>query len=117
MTSRTWRIRGGTNALAVRVDASQFEGWFYEGAGIYRHVWLVKTGPLAVAPDGTFVYSQFKNNVPQGPAKIQIETQLGNSQKTNAEARGEMRDSRPGRRSVARTAKNRASSTRGRRSS
>jgi len=23
------------------------EGWFYEGAGIYRHVWLVKTAPLA----------------------------------------------------------------------
>jgi beta-galactosidase len=27
---------GGTNVLAVRVDASEFEGWFYEGAGIYR---------------------------------------------------------------------------------
>ena len=33
---------GGKNVLAVRVDASQFEGWFYEGAGIYRHVWLEK---------------------------------------------------------------------------
>jgi hypothetical protein len=31
---------GGTNVLVVRVDASRFEGWFYEGAGIYRHVWL-----------------------------------------------------------------------------
>jgi beta-galactosidase len=78
---------GGTNALAVRVDASQFEGWFYEGAGIYRHVWLVKTSPLAIAPDGTFVYSEFKDNLPKGPAKIQIETELGNSQKTNLEAR------------------------------
>ena len=29
---------GGRNVVAVRVDASQFEGWFYEGAGIYRHV-------------------------------------------------------------------------------
>ncbi len=28
------------NVLVVRVDASQYEGWFYEGAGIYRHVWL-----------------------------------------------------------------------------
>ncbi len=78
---------GGTNVLAVRVDASQFEGWFYEGAGIYRHVWLVKTGPLAIAPDGTFVYSQFKNNVPSGGAKIQIETELGNWLHTKADAK------------------------------
>ena len=34
---------GGRNVVAVRVDASKFEGWFYEGAGIYRHVWLEKT--------------------------------------------------------------------------
>ena len=46
---------GGTNVLAVRVDASAFEGWWYEGAGIYRHVWLVKTDPLAVEHWGTFV--------------------------------------------------------------
>ena len=34
---------GQKNVLAVRVDASQYEGWFYEGAGIYRHIWLWKT--------------------------------------------------------------------------
>jgi beta-galactosidase len=77
---------GGRNTVAVRVDASQFEGWFYEGAGIYRHVWLVKTAPLAVAPDGTFVYSRFKNNVPQGPAEINIETRLANFKTNSADA-------------------------------
>lgn len=46
---------GGRNVVAVRVDASQEEGWFYEGAGIYRHAWLTKTAPLHVAPNGTFV--------------------------------------------------------------
>ena len=46
---------GGKNVLTVRADASQYEGWFYEGAGIYRHVWLVKTSPLHVARHGTFV--------------------------------------------------------------
>ncbi|MGC2164028.1 MAG: beta-galactosidase GalA, partial [Silvibacterium sp.] len=69
---------GGRNTIAVRVDASKFEGWFYEGAGIYRHIWLVKTAPVAVAPDGVFVYSRFKNNVPQGPAEINIETRVAN---------------------------------------
>jgi beta-galactosidase len=37
---------GGRNILVVRVDATSGEGWFYEGAGIYRHVWLLKTEPL-----------------------------------------------------------------------
>ena len=41
--------------LVVRVDASRFEGWFYEGAGIYRHVWLEKTDPVHVAHWGTYV--------------------------------------------------------------
>jgi beta-galactosidase len=49
---------GGENVLAVRVDASDFEGWWYEGAGIYRHVWLLKVNPLHVAPWGTFVQAQ-----------------------------------------------------------
>jgi beta-galactosidase len=77
---------GGKNTIAVRVDASKFEGWFYEGAGIYRHVWLVKTAPLAVTPDGVFVYSRFKNNVPQGPVAIDIETRLANHLATSSDA-------------------------------
>ena len=77
---------GGKNTVAVRVDASQFEGWFYEGAGIYRHVWLLKTAPLAVAPDGIFVYSRFKYNMPRGPAEIDIETRLSNFQANAADA-------------------------------
>ena len=31
---------GSDNVVAVRADATFEEGWFYEGAGIYRHVWL-----------------------------------------------------------------------------
>ena len=31
---------GEDNIVTVRVDATFEEGWFYEGAGIYRHVWL-----------------------------------------------------------------------------
>jgi beta-galactosidase len=46
---------GGGNVLTVRVDAGQPEGWFYEGAGICRHVWMVKTHPLHVEPDSLFV--------------------------------------------------------------
>jgi len=37
---------GAKNYIVARVDASFGDGWFYEGAGIYRHVWLTKTDPL-----------------------------------------------------------------------
>ncbi|MGD0569900.1 MAG: beta-galactosidase GalA [Candidatus Sulfotelmatobacter sp.] len=37
---------GGKNYVVVRMDASFGDGWFYEGAGIYRHVWLTKTDAL-----------------------------------------------------------------------
>jgi beta-galactosidase len=77
---------GGKNVIAVRVDASQAEGWFYEGAGIYRHVWLVKTSPLAIAPDGVFVSSRFKDNVPQGPAELHLQARLTNATGSIAEA-------------------------------
>jgi len=77
---------GGTNTIAVRVDATKFEGWFYEGAGIYRHVWLEKTAPLAIAPDGIFVSSEFPNNVPEGPATIHLRTTVLNKQRTAAQA-------------------------------
>jgi beta-galactosidase len=46
---------GGDNWLALRVDASLGEGWFYEGAGVYRHVWLIHTHPLHFASDGIAV--------------------------------------------------------------
>jgi beta-galactosidase len=69
----------GKNVIAVKVDASQFEGWFYEGAGIYRHVWLEKTAPLAIAPDGIFVSSVFKNNVPSDRARIRVDASLFNT--------------------------------------
>ncbi len=43
---------GGDNVIVVRADASTEEGWYYEGAGIYRDVWLIKH---PVHPAGTIV--------------------------------------------------------------
>ncbi|MGA2216526.1 MAG: beta-galactosidase GalA [Terracidiphilus sp.] len=37
---------GQKNYIMARVDASFGDGWFYEGAGIYRHVWLTKSDAL-----------------------------------------------------------------------
>ncbi|HWA74374.1 MAG TPA: beta-galactosidase GalA [Polyangiaceae bacterium] len=63
---------GGRNVLAVRVDASQEEGWFYEGAGIYRHVWLSKTAPVHVAYDGTAVTSTVVNGIASVNARANV---------------------------------------------
>ena len=46
---------GGANTLAVRADARAQEGWWYEGGGIYRHVWLNKAEPVHIVPNGVFV--------------------------------------------------------------
>jgi len=66
---------GSPNVLLVRVDATLGDGWFYEGAGIYRHVWLTKTNPVHVPQWGTFVRSTVR---PNGPAAVRISTEVEN---------------------------------------
>ena len=68
---------GDDNLVCVRADASLEEGWFYEGAGIYRDVWLEKSAEVSVAPFGTFVYAEL--NKPYSKAKLYIETEVCNS--------------------------------------
>ncbi len=70
------------NVITVRVDASQFEGWFYEGAGIYRHVWLNKIHPLHIASSGTYVQTKLS----AGNASIITETKIQNQLYTNIAA-------------------------------
>jgi beta-galactosidase len=53
---------GGRNFLVVRMDASFGDGWFYEGAGIYRHVWLTKTDALHLGHCDSYVRTTVKGN-------------------------------------------------------
>ncbi|WP_226015630.1 beta-galactosidase GalA [Novosphingobium sp. FKTRR1] len=67
---------GTPNQLAIRVDASLGEGWFYEGAGVYRHARLVVAAALHVPQWGVFVRGE-----PHGSgAQIAITTQVAGSQ-------------------------------------
>lgn len=62
------------NVLVVRVDATQYEGWFYEGAGIYRHVWLNQYQPVHLDENPVFVYTTVNNNI----TTVNIETTVQN---------------------------------------
>jgi beta-galactosidase len=62
------------NVLVVRVDATQYEGWFYEGAGIYRHVWLNRYHDVHVVQDGLFVHTQVRPDA----AVVTVETTVIN---------------------------------------
>lgn len=65
---------GGPNILTLRVDASLGEGWFYEGAGIYRHVRLVSAAPAHIPQWGVFVQSA----IDREGAKLTIAADLAN---------------------------------------
>ena len=46
------------NTVAVYVSTEEKEGWWYEGGGIYRHVWLVKTNPVATDLYGVYAKNE-----------------------------------------------------------
>ncbi len=71
------------NTIAVRVDAVDQEGWWYEGAGIYRHTWLVKRLPVHIITDG--VFAQPVKNA-RDSWEIPVEATLENTGKLGAEA-------------------------------
>jgi len=75
---------GEENLLALRIDASLNEGWFYEGAGIYRHVWITKTPPVHIAQWGNFVQSKFKSGL-KGAATLALSTEVINDTEQSAE--------------------------------
>lgn len=63
---------GGENLLTVRVDASTEEGWYYEGAGIYRDVWLDKMSQVHVAPFGTFITTRIDRSYQTADVNIEV---------------------------------------------
>src|SRR5207248_763995 len=62
------------NVVTLRVDATLSDGWFYEGAGVYRHVWLRKTAPVHVKKWGTFARAQIQ----PGRAMVSLRTEIEN---------------------------------------
>lgn len=69
-----WANFDEPNVLTLRVDATLGSGWFYEGAGIYRHVWLIKSDPVHLVDWGTWV----RPAVSAGTAQIALGSEIRN---------------------------------------
>jgi beta-galactosidase len=78
---------GGDNVVAVRVDPREFEGHWYEGGGIYRHVYVTALAPLHVAQWGTYVVSKIPGGEQgaDGEADLTIQTTIENGAGAPAE--------------------------------
>ncbi|MCX6232203.1 MAG: DUF4982 domain-containing protein [Bacteroidetes bacterium] len=75
------------NNIAIRVDANPQEGWWYEGAGIYRHTWLVKRSSLHIITDGIYANPVKEND---NNWTIPVEASIENSGKKAAEVKLEV---------------------------
>ncbi len=74
---------GAKNAIVLRVDAAFGDGWFYEGAGLYRHVWLTKTDAVHLGRWESYVRAAVKGNA----AALSLGTVVENQGKDAANAR------------------------------
>jgi beta-galactosidase len=66
---------GEENVLAVRLTPEERSSRWYPGAGIYRNVWLIVTGPQRVAQWGTYVITPA---VTDAMATVNIRAELEN---------------------------------------
>jgi len=70
------------NILAVYVNTEEFEGWWYQGGGIYRDVWLTVTDKVAIDLWG--VYAPYEK-IDDTNWKINFETSVVNISYNDAE--------------------------------
>ncbi len=66
------------NVLSVYIKGLETEGWWYEGAGIYRHVKLYAKDNLHIAHNGIWAKTLLKEGT-KNSWKIELETTVENS--------------------------------------
>ena len=76
---------GRPNLLAVYIKGFETEGWWYEGAGIYRHVRLYAKDKVHIAHNGIFGKPVLKKGT-KNSWNVEVETTLENSLSEGASA-------------------------------
>lgn len=66
---------GDKNVVAVRVETREHEGWWYEGGGIYRHVWLEIADSASLVRNGIFARPQRQAD---GTWTLPVDIEIGN---------------------------------------
>jgi beta-galactosidase len=63
------------NVLLVQSDSSEAEGWWLEGGGVYRHVWMENFGDVHIHQHGVHVITP---QISQQHAAVRVEIEVGN---------------------------------------
>lgn len=83
---------GKDNVVVVRVDASQIEGWFYEGAGIYRHVWLNIHDDVYFVENGVHVRPCLNEDMTSATVNVGVEMESWRKEPTDLKVTATIRD-------------------------
>ena len=67
---------GKENLIAVRLDTKNWDSRWYPGAGIYRNVWLVKTGQVHMAFNGLYCTAP---EIKKEQAALEVQAEVENS--------------------------------------
>jgi beta-galactosidase len=85
----SWRVDltpyakpGGENVLVIRLDNPPASSRWYPGAGIYRHVWLVKTAPVHIGQWGTHLTTP---EISASSATVNLKVAIDNESGQSAE--------------------------------
>jgi beta-galactosidase len=73
---------GGENVLAIRLDNPPNSSRWYPGGGIYRNVWLEKTGPIHVGQWGTYITTP---EITKDSATVDVQATVDNQSSANAD--------------------------------
>ena len=61
------------NTIAIRVDAMGREGWWYEGGGIYKHVWLHICDDILIEPYDLHIEAEVSDDLTCGNLSVTAE--------------------------------------------
>jgi len=112
----SWRVEltpflkfGADNVIAIRLDNPPNSSRWYPGGGIYRNVWLVKTGPVHVGHWGTYITTP-SIQASDATVKMQVRVENDTANDTIVTVRNEIfklgADDKPGKSIVSETTPN-----------